>query len=113
MCYAEVTPPLFVCPAPPLSFADIPEDNLFKNVVEKEQLVLSCEVSRTDGIVQWYKDGSEIQPGKNITLLAEDTKRSLSVDSAQLSDAGTYTCRAGDNVLIFKVNVRGNNFLNV
>ncbi|XP_040912804.1 obscurin-like protein 1 isoform X9 [Toxotes jaculatrix] len=92
--------------APPVTFADIPEEDLFKSVVEKEQLVLSCEVSRTDGVVQWYKDGTEMQPSDNVTMQAEGTKRSLTIHSAQLSDTGTYTCRAGDNVLIFKVNIR-------
>ncbi|XP_022596142.1 obscurin-like protein 1 [Seriola dumerili] len=92
--------------APPVTFADIPEEDLFKSVVEKEQLVLSCEVSRTDGVVQWYKDGTEMQASNNITMQAEDTKRNLTIHSAQLSNTGTYTCRAGDNVLIFKVTIR-------
>lgn len=97
--------------APPVTFAEMPEEDLFKSVVEKEQLVLSCEVSRADGVVQWYKDGTEIQPGQNVIMQAEGTKKHLTVHSAQLSDAGTYTCRTGDNVLIFKINVRGNNSL--
>ncbi|KAK2906321.1 hypothetical protein Q8A73_010264 [Channa argus] len=92
--------------APPVTFADIAEEDLFKSVVEKEQLVLSCEVSRTDGVVQWYKDGTEIQPSNNVIMQAEGTKRNLTIHSAQLSDAGTYTCRAGDTILIFKVNIR-------
>ncbi|XP_071341621.1 obscurin isoform X10 [Trachinotus anak] len=92
--------------APPVTFADIPEEDLFKSVVEKEQLVLSCKVSRTDGAVQWYKDGTEMQPSNNVTIRAEDTQRNLTIHSAQLSDTGTYTCRTGDNVLIFKVTIR-------
>ncbi|KAM4558646.1 obscurin-like protein 1 isoform 7-T7 [Odontesthes bonariensis] len=92
--------------APPVTFADVPEKDLFQSVVEKEQLVLSCEVSRADGIVQWYKDGTEIQPNNNVTMQADDTKRDLTIHSAQLSDTGAYTCRAGDNILVFKVNIR-------
>ncbi|XP_034550048.1 obscurin-like protein 1 [Notolabrus celidotus] len=92
--------------APPVTFADIPEEDLFKSVVEQEELVLSCEVSRADGEVQWYKDGTEMQPSSDTTMQAEGTKRNLTVHQAQLSDTGTYTCRAGDNVLLFKVNVR-------
>ncbi|KAK2839511.1 hypothetical protein Q5P01_013251 [Channa striata] len=92
--------------APPVTFADIGEEDLYKSVVEKEQLVLSCEVSRTDGVVQWYKDGTEIQPSNSVYMQAEGTKRNLTIHSAQLSDAGTYTCRVGDNILIFKVNIR-------
>ncbi|XP_037645171.1 obscurin-like protein 1 isoform X13 [Sebastes umbrosus] len=92
--------------SPPVTFADIPEEDLFKSVVEQEQLVLSCEVSRADGVVQWYKDGTEMQPCNNITMQAEDIKRNLTVHSAKLSDTGTYTCRAGDNILMYKVNIR-------
>lgn len=94
--------------APPVTFADVPEEDLFKSVVEQEQLVLSCELSRADGVVQWYKDGTEMQPSDNVTMQAEGTKRNLTIHSAQLSDTGTYTCRAGDNILMFKVNIRGN-----
>lgn len=93
---------------PPVTFADITEEDLFKSVEEQQQLVLSCEVSRSDGVVQWYKDGTEMQPSYKATMQIEGTKRSLKIHSAQLSDTGTYTCRAGDNVLMFKVNIRGN-----
>nr|XP_046260552.1 obscurin-like protein 1 isoform X6 [Scatophagus argus] len=92
--------------APLVTFTDIPEEDLFKSVVEQEQLILSCEVSRADGVVQWYKDGTQMHPSSNITMQAEDTKRNLMIHSAQLSDTGTYTCRAGDNILMFKVNIR-------
>ncbi|XP_062287208.1 obscurin-like protein 1 [Scomber scombrus] len=92
--------------APPVTFADIPEEDLFKSVVEKEELALSCEVSRADGVVQWYKDGTEVQLSDNITIQAEGTQRNLTIHSAQLSDSGTYTCRAGDNILVIKVNIR-------
>nr|XP_061799786.1 obscurin-like protein 1 [Nerophis lumbriciformis] len=92
--------------APPITFADILEEELFKSVVEKSQLRLSCEVSRDDAVVQWYKDGAEIQPSANITIQAEATMRHLAIESAQLVDSGIYTCRAGDNAVVFKVNIR-------
>ncbi|XP_069389517.1 obscurin isoform X11 [Paralichthys olivaceus] len=95
-----------VYPSPPVTFADIPEEELFKSVVEREQLVLSCDISRTDGVVQWYKDGAEMKPSNNVSLQTEGTRRDLTIHSAQLSDTGTYTCRAGDHVLIFKVTIR-------
>ncbi|XP_054643846.1 obscurin-like protein 1 isoform X4 [Dunckerocampus dactyliophorus] len=92
--------------APPVTFADIPEEELFKSTVEKSQLDLSCQVSQVDGVVQWYKDGAEIHSNDNITMQAEGTKRNLSIQSAQLSDSGMYMCRAGDNTIMFKVNIR-------
>ncbi|XP_038138829.1 obscurin-like protein 1 isoform X6 [Cyprinodon tularosa] len=96
----------FKVKAPPVTFADVPEKDLFRSAVEQEQLVLSCEISRTDGVVQWYKDGTEIQQGSNIRMEADGAKRNLIISSAQLSDSGTYTCRTGDNILIFKVTIR-------
>ncbi|CAB1426647.1 unnamed protein product [Pleuronectes platessa] len=92
--------------APPVTFVDIPEEELFKSVVEREPLVLSCDVSRADGVVQWYKDGAEMKPSDNVSLQTDGTRRDLTIHSAQLSDTGTYTCRAGDHVLIFKVTIR-------
>ncbi|XP_071377482.1 obscurin-like protein 1 [Centroberyx affinis] len=92
--------------APPVTFANIPEEDLFKSVVEQDQLVLSCEVSRAEAIVQWYMDGVEMQSSNNITIEEDGTTRILTIHSAQLSDTGTYTCRAGDSALMFKVNIR-------
>lgn len=99
--------------APPVTFVDIPEEDLYKSVVEQDQLVLSCKVSRADAVVQWYMDGVELQPSANITIQEDGTSRILTIHSAQLSDTGTYTCRAGDNVLMFKVNIRGNKMLGI
>ncbi|XP_077393661.1 obscurin-like protein 1 isoform X2 [Festucalex cinctus] len=92
--------------APPVTFAKVPEEELFKSAVENSELGLSCEVSRDDAVVHWYKDGAEMQPSSNITIRAEATKRHLVIQSAQLSDSGMYTCRAGDNAVMFKVNIR-------
>ncbi|KAJ8349563.1 hypothetical protein SKAU_G00246930 [Synaphobranchus kaupii] len=92
--------------APPVTFVETPEENLHKSIVELDPLVLNCEVSRPDAAALWYKDGAEIQPSNNVTIQADGASRRLILRSTQLSDAGTYTCRAGDNALIFKVNIR-------
>ncbi|XP_043988664.1 obscurin-like protein 1 [Gambusia affinis] len=105
-CKADDGDKDFKVKAPPVTFTDIPEKELFRTAVEQEQLILSCEVSRTDGVVQWYKDGTEIQPSIDVSMEAEGAKRNLIIHSAKLSDTGAYTCRTGDNILIFKVNIR-------
>ncbi|XP_058642741.1 obscurin-like protein 1 isoform X10 [Onychostoma macrolepis] len=93
-------------PAPPVTFAYIAEDDLHRNIVEQDNLLLCCQVSRSDATAQWYKDGVELKPSDNVLIEAENIIRRLIVLSAQLSDSGTYTCRAGDSALTFKVNVR-------
>ncbi|XP_028291239.1 obscurin-like protein 1 isoform X12 [Gouania willdenowi] len=92
--------------APPVTFVNVKESDLYHSVVEQEELVLTCEVSRDDGDVVWYKDGVEMQPNSHVTMQAEGNKRNVTIPSAQLLDAGTYTCRAGENILYFKVNIR-------
>ncbi|KAK7938649.1 hypothetical protein WMY93_001975 [Mugilogobius chulae] len=92
--------------APPVTFREIPEEDLLKTVVEQEELALTCEVSAPEGEVLWYKDGAEIQPNDSVDVQAEGTTRSLIVRSAQLSDTGTFSCRTGDSVVMFKVTVR-------
>ncbi|XP_017325480.2 obscurin isoform X6 [Ictalurus punctatus] len=92
--------------APPVTFVYISEEELHKNVVEQDSLFLCCEVSRSDATTQWYKDGVEILTSSKVIIEAEQTTRKLIIQSVRMSDAGTYTCRAGGSALIFKVNVR-------
>ncbi|XP_028846712.1 obscurin-like protein 1 isoform X9 [Denticeps clupeoides] len=92
--------------APPVTFLHIPEEDLHKNVVEHDTLLLSCELSRADVLAQWYKDGVELQPNENTAIQMENTVHTVKIKSSQLSDSGIYTCRAGDSALMFKVNVR-------
>lgn len=93
--------------APPVTFLYVPEEELHRNVLEQDNLVLYCEVSRSDGTTQWYKDGVEILTSNKVLIETEHTMRKLIIQSVRMSDAGTYTCRAGGSALIFKVNVRG------
>ncbi|KAM9334348.1 obscurin-like protein 1a [Symphorus nematophorus] len=91
---------------PPVEFSPVPEEELHKSSMELDPVVLLCHVSADDAEVVWYKDGHEIQPSDNITLQAEGTMRRLIIRSAESSDAGSYTCQAGNNSMEFTVNVR-------
>ncbi|KAG7502030.1 obscurin 1 [Solea senegalensis] len=91
---------------PPVKFSPVHEDELHKSSMELDPVVLLCHVSRDDAEVTWYKDGSEIQPSDNITVQTEGTVRRLIIRSADTSDAGSYTCCAGNNSVDFTVNVR-------
>lgn len=75
--------------------------------MEQDNILLHCQVSRSDATAQWYKDGLELKSTSNVLIEVENDIRRLIILSAHLSDSGTYTCRAGDSALVFKVNVRG------
>ncbi|XP_073318223.1 obscurin-like protein 1a [Pagrus major] len=90
----------------PVEFTPVPEEELHKSSMELDPVVLLCHVSTDDAEVVWYKDGCEVQPSDNITLQAEGTMRRLIIRSAETSDAGSYTCQAGNNSIEFTVNVR-------
>ncbi|XP_031707554.1 obscurin-like protein 1a [Anarrhichthys ocellatus] len=89
-----------------VEFKPVSEEELHKSGMELDPVVLLCHVSTDDAEVVWYKDGCEIQPTDNITLQAEGSLRRLIIRSADTSDAGSYTCQAGNNSMEFTVNVR-------
>ncbi|KAK1798804.1 hypothetical protein P4O66_007084 [Electrophorus voltai] len=91
---------------PPVSFKDIPEDERHKITTELDPVVLHCELSQPDVDTRWLKDGLEVLPGDNITIQAEGTMRRLILRSAELADAGTYTCQAGNHTMSYTVYIK-------
>ncbi|XP_061686423.1 obscurin-like protein 1a [Syngnathoides biaculeatus] len=91
---------------PPVEFIPGPEEDLHKNSMELDPVVLLCRVSREDAQVMWYKDGCQIEPSDNITLQTEGTLRRLIIRSVETSDAGSYTCQVENNTMEFSVNVK-------
>ncbi|XP_072539034.1 obscurin-like protein 1a [Salminus brasiliensis] len=91
---------------PPVSFKEIPAEERQKSTMELDPVVLHCELSRPDCTTQWFKDGVKVLQSDSVTIQTEGTMRRLIIRSAQLSDAGTYTCQAGDNTTSFTVNVK-------
>ncbi|XP_034533753.1 obscurin-like protein 1a [Notolabrus celidotus] len=91
---------------PAVKFTPVPEEELHKSSMELDPVVLLCNVSTDDAEVVWYKDGCEVKPSDNITLQVEGTMRRLIIRSAETSDAGSYTCRTGNNSIDFTVNIK-------
>uniref|UniRef100_A0A8C5CF04 Obscurin like cytoskeletal adaptor 1a n=1 Tax=Gadus morhua TaxID=8049 RepID=A0A8C5CF04_GADMO len=69
--------------------------------------VFGCEFCHLCSSLMELKDGREIQPSDNFTLQAEGGLRRLIIRSAEVADAGAYTCHCGDRSVEFDVNVRG------
>lgn len=92
---------------PPVTFKEVPEEDCIKSAMELDPVVLYCEVSRPDAVARWMKDGVEVQASDNVTVQAEGLMRRLIIRSADVMDAGTYTCHAGDSSMSFTVNIKG------
>ena len=76
--------------------------------VEKDEVVLSCELSKAGGEVRWFKDGTEICPSKNVLLQSDGKKCIMVLKKALKSNMGTYTCDCGTDKTTANLNIEGN-----
>lgn len=72
-----------------------------------EEIILSCELSRPNGAVTWYKDGQKLQENKNIKLKTEGPYRRLKILLSRLEDSGEYVCDTADDSKFFHLNITG------
>ena len=71
--------------------------NPLKNVSTSlmEHATLSCDLSKPDRKVTWYKYGTEITASEKFDLQAHGTEQKLTVKNANENNTGQYTCRLG------------------
>lgn len=75
--------------------------------MEKDDVVLHCEVSKSKAPVKWFKDGQEIIPSKNVIMKSDGKKRILTIKKASKKDIGEYTCDCGTDQTTAKLNIEG------
>ncbi|KAL6489202.1 hypothetical protein MHYP_G00029430 [Metynnis hypsauchen] len=74
-------------------------------VSASQKATLSCEVSDIKTEVKWYKDGKQLSSSRSVHTEAKGKSRQLVLDSVEKKDAGEYTCEAGNEKLVFKIQV--------
>ena len=72
-----------------------------------EKVTLSCEMSDAQTEVKWYKEGKLLSSSRKIHVESKGKNRQLVFDSVEKRDAGEYTCEAGAEKLVFKIQVEG------
>ncbi|XP_028616553.1 obscurin-like protein 1 isoform X2 [Grammomys surdaster] len=82
-----------------------PQDEVTLNAVSLECVVLTCELSREDAPVCWYKDGLEVEESEALVLQSDGPRRRLVLPAAQPEDGGEFVCDAGDDSAFFTVTV--------
>lgn len=99
---------LLWCPSaePPVRIIN-PRDEVALIAVSLECVVLTCELSREDAPVRWYRDGLEVEESEALVLESDGPCRRLILPAAQPQDGGEYVCDAGDDSAFFTVTVTG------
>lgn len=75
--------------------------------VEKDEVILQCEISKADAPVKWMKDGKPITASKNVVIKADGKKRILILKKALKKDIGQYTCDCGTDQTSAKLDIEG------
>lgn len=72
-----------------------------------KKATLSCEVSDSTTEVRWYKDGKLLTSTKAVHMESKGKTRELVIEKMDRKDAGEYTCEAGTQKLLFKLQMTG------
>lgn len=76
-----------------------------------KKATLSCEVSDSKTEVKWYKDGKLLSSSKAVHMETKGRSRELVIEKMERKDAGEYTCEAGTEKLVFKLQMAGKIYL--
>uniref|UniRef100_A0A3P8S6A3 Obscurin-like protein 1 n=1 Tax=Amphiprion percula TaxID=161767 RepID=A0A3P8S6A3_AMPPE len=81
----------------------VPEKDLFHST--SERMVLSCEISRSNAVVRWYRDGLEVEENDNLILEVDGVYRRLIIPETTVKDSAEYVCDTADASVTFFVNI--------
>uniref|UniRef100_A0A8C3A733 Obscurin-like protein 1 n=1 Tax=Cyclopterus lumpus TaxID=8103 RepID=A0A8C3A733_CYCLU len=70
-----------------------------------ERMVLSCEISRPNAVVRWYRDGLEVEENNNLILEVDGVYRRLIIPETTVKDSAEYVCDTADDSMTFFVNI--------
>ncbi|KAM6893707.1 obscurin-like protein 1a [Xenentodon cancila] len=65
-------------------------------VEEEFPATLECEFSRQNVEVRWFKNGTELKPGKNNRIYSMGRKRFCQILQCSRADSGSYKCDTGE-----------------
>ncbi|KAK2510349.1 hypothetical protein Q9233_017830 [Columba guinea] len=73
--------------------------------ISGKQAEFVSETSEANIMVKWYKDGKEITASKKFTMEDKGKLHKLVASAVTKEDEGIYTCKIGDDTLIFDLKV--------
>uniref|UniRef100_A0A8C2GBZ6 Obscurin-like protein 1 n=1 Tax=Cyprinus carpio TaxID=7962 RepID=A0A8C2GBZ6_CYPCA len=84
-----------------------PKDDIHMEHYVSEEVVLNCELSRSNGEAHWFKDGLKLQESENVRLSAEGPYRRVIILCASKRDSGEYVCDTGGDSIFFQLIITG------
>lgn len=84
-----------------------PKDDVVLESYITEEIHLQCELSRSHGRVQWFKDGQQVEECNNVKLIRDGPYRRLTILSGSVEDGGEYVCKTDGDSVIFQVTIKG------
>lgn len=88
-CTAEVT----VVELPPEIISRLKDQRVCKG----NKATFEIELTKGDALVQWFKDGTEIQFSNHIQLIIDGKKQRLKIYDCEDDDGGEYACEVGND----------------
>lgn len=94
---------------PPAGFSN--KESVQKEVKAalSQKATLSCEVSDSTIEVKWFKDGKVLTSSNGVHMESKGKTRELVIERMEKKDAGEYTCEAGNEKLVFTLQLTGTN----
>lgn len=83
-CSAEVT----VIELPPEIITKMQD----QTVPEGEKAMFEIELTKGDALVQWFKDGKELQFSEHVQLSIDGKRQKLKIYNTKMEDAAVYSC---------------------
>ncbi|XP_059694276.1 obscurin isoform X5 [Haemorhous mexicanus] len=71
-----------------------------------QDISLSCELSKADVTIRWYKDGKAIRKSQKYDLQQEGTRATLIIRDSTVKDSGEYTCETETSKTTARVTVQ-------
>ncbi|XP_077458976.1 obscurin-like protein 1a [Stigmatopora argus] len=87
---------------PPVMIVE-PKDDVMMERYISEDIHMQCELSRTCGKVQWFKNGEEVEESNNIHLISEGPYRRLTILHSTEEDGGEYICETNGDSVFFQL----------
>lgn len=72
-----------------------------------EQVVLSCEISKAEAEVRWFRDGLQLEDTDGLFLETDGVHRRLIIRAATTEDSADYICETTGDSVTFTVIVTG------